>query len=528
MGFISCRHSSNISRCRRLKMRFFRWIFLISLLFVFGTEHVAATVPTLPQGISLSADKVLALRPEAGAVSRSQAVQNQDVVSLLDFCPVSLVNGSNDNTACYQNAINAVCSGKSNASPYRSGGELYVPALAIVLSQVNIPCNGVHIHNAGNGNVNSGNLDYRGTVYISTPKNSGTMFKYSSSNSDYGTGFSFDHAGIDASNMVKDGTVFDISWTQHSIIRDVSLLNPYNIFKEEGGAANLVEDMVVLGMRGTGFEFWGDASRCGSNNPTVSLAACNKRADLLRLNRVNMNSAAGHKARCIYWHDFAQSLDLSNTVCESAAVGIQVSCDKSMGNNGEACPAFGRFYDPEFEDCSLCMDISDAQDLEIHAGYVLGRGIASKNVVRIYNTNFGASATPSTKGSYAEAFRWIGGRFGNSGGSVMSIGVSEFILSGGQYFNSSLEDNITSLPQSTIDVTHVGSMTIPTRGIISDNILCVASGQQPLGVHQGGILLEEGVKNVHVHDNDTSMCMDGIINKSTEKNTKYKNIIHDN
>jgi len=439
-----------------------------------------------------------------------------------------LVNGSNDNTACYQNAINAVCAGKSNASPYRSGGELYVPALAIVLSQVNIPCNGVHIHNAGNGNVNSGNLDYRGTVYISTPSNSGTMFRYSSSNSNYGTGFSFDHAGIDASNMVKGGTVFDISWTQHSTIRDVSLLNPYNIFKEEGGAANLVEDMVVLGMRGTGFEFWGDASRCGSNNRTVSLAACNKRADLLRLNRINMNSAYGHKARCIYWHDFAQSLNLSNTVCESAAIGIQISCSKSMGNNGEACPAFGRFYDPEFEDCNLCMDISDAQDLEIHAGYVLGRGVASKNVVRIYNKNFGISATLSSRGSYAEAFRWIGGRFGNSGGSVMSIGVSEFILSSGQYFSSSLADKNKSMPDATIDVTSAGSMTIPARGVISDNILCVASGQQPLEIHQGGILLEKGVENVRVHDNDTSMCVMGVIDQSVEENKKSKNILHDN
>lgn len=509
-------------------MRLSGWMFLISLLFVFGSEYVTVAAPISPQGIGLSADKVLALRPESGAVSRSQAARNQDVVSVLDFCSVLLVNGSNDNTACYQNAINAVCAGKSNASPYRSGGELYVPALAIVLSQVNIPCNGVHIHNAGNGNVNSGRLDYRGTVYISTPNNSGTMFRYSSSSSDYGTGFSFDHAGIDASNMVEGGTVFDISWTQHSTIRDVSLLNPYNIFKEEGGAANLVEDMVVLGMRGTGFEFWGDASRCGSNNPTVSLAACNKRADLLRLNRINMNSAAGHKARCIYWHDFAQSLDLSETVCESAAIGIQVSCDKTMGNNGEACPAFGRFYDPEFEDCNLCMDISDTQDLEIHAGYVLGQGVASKNVVRIYSTNFGTSATSSSKGSYTEAFRWIGGRFGNSGGSVMSVGVSEFILSGGQYFNSSLADTSTSMGHPTIDVAPAGSMTTPARGIISDNILCVASGQQPLGIHQGGILLEEGVKNVHVHDNDTSMCMNSVIDKSIEKNEKYKNILRDN
>jgi len=443
------------------------------------------------------------------------------VVNLLEYCPTGFVNGASDNTVCYQNAVNAVCAGVSGRSPWRSGGELYVPAGAIVLSQVNIPCNGVHIRNAGNGDVNSGNLDYRGTVYISTPNNTGTMFKYSSTNADYGTGFTFEHAGIDATNMGVGGTVFDISWTQHSTIRDVSLLNPYNILKDEGGAANLFEDSVTLGLRGTGVEFWGDASQCGSN-----LAGCNKRADLLRVVRVNMNGAAGHVARCFYWHDFAQSLDLSNTICESAAVGLQTSCDPSMGNNGEACPAFGRFYDPEFEDCTSCMDIADAQDLEGHGGYMLGQGTASANVVHVYTKNFGGPATASAMGSYAEAFRWIGGRFGNSGGPVISMGVSEFILSGGHYFSASLSAKSASSALPTIDVTSEGSTTTPVRGIIADNIMCVASGQQPLGIHQGSIALESGVAHVHVHDNDVSMCASGPVDNSVPSGQTSSNALH--
>nr|WP_306296570.1 hypothetical protein [Acidomonas methanolica] len=464
------------------------------------------SIKALSTVISVPTNNRSIIQPENGAIVRSERERNQDSVSLLDYCSTLSVNGVNDNTVCYQNAVNAVCSGDAKKAPWHSGGELYVPAVTVMLSHVNIPCNGVRIRNAGNGNVNSGNLDYRGTVYISTPGNAGTMFKYTSTNADYGTGFSFEHAGIDASNMVSGGTLFDISWTQHSIIRDVSIINPYNIFKEEGGAANLVEDMVVLGLRGTGVEFWGDASQCGSNNSSMSLAACNKRADLLRVVRVNMNGAAGHVARCIYWHDFAQSLELSNTICESAAVGLQTSCDPSMGNNGEACPAFGRFYDPEFEDCTLCMDISDAQDLEGHGGYMLGQGLATTNVVRVYTTNFGTPVSSSVIGSYNEAFRWIGGRFGNAGGPIMRVGVSEFILSGGHYFSASLSatNSVSAFP--TIDITSEGSSTTPVRGIVSDNIMCAASGQQPMGIFQTAITFEKGVSFMHAHDNDVSMC----------------------
>lgn len=489
---------------------------------------VVTAIKAINTAMGVPANNLSTIRPEYGAVTRSQQERNQDTVSLLDFCSVMNVNGATDNTTCYQNAVYAVCAGVANAAPFRSGGELYVPAGAVVLSQVKIPCNGVHIHNAGNGNVNSGNLDYRGTVYVSTPGNTGTMFKYTSASADYGTGFTFDHAGIDASNMAAGGTLFDISWTQHSTIRDVSILNPYNIFKEEGGAANLVEDMVVLGLRGTGFEFWGDASNCGTNNPSVSLASCNKRADLLRLSRVNMNGAAGHVARCVYWHDFSQSLQLSNTICESAAIGLQIDCAKSQGNNGEACPAFGRFYDPEFEDCTLCMKISDAQDLEGHGGYMLGQGTASINVVQVVNTNFGAPASASAKGSYAEAFRWIGGRFGNSGGSIMSIGVSEFILTGGHYFSASLSATGAASALPAIDVTGVGSTVTPVRGIISDNILCVASGQQPLSIYQGGIRLGSGVGHVHVHDNETSSCLTSVLDQSVASGGTSTNSLHDN
>lgn len=489
---------------------------------------IAQTIKAINTTMGVPATALSTIRPEGGAITRSQQERNQDTFSLLDYCSIMNVNGSTDNTACYQNAIYAVCDGAAGAAPFRSGGELFVPAGAIVLSQVNIPCNGVHIRNAGNGNVNSGNLDYRGTVYVSTPGNTGTMFKYTSASADYGTGFSFDHAGIDATNMAAGGTLFDISWTQHSTIRDVSILNPYNIFKEEGGAANLVEDMVVLGLRGTGFEFWGDASNCGTNNPSVSLAACNKRADLLRLSRVNLNGASGHVARCVYWHDFSESLDLSNTICEGAAIGLQIDCAKSMGNNGEACPAFGRFYDPEFEDCTLCMQISDAQDLEGHGGYLLGQGVASTNVVKIVNTNFGAPATASAMGSYAAAFRWIGGRFGNSGGPVMSIGVSEFLLTGGQYFSASLSATSAASALPTIDVTGVGSTVTPVRGIISDSIMCVASGQQPLSIYQGGVRLGSGVGHVHVHDNETSMCLTSVLDNSVASGGTSTNSLHDN
>ncbi|GBR29532.1 hypothetical protein AA0488_1759 [Kozakia baliensis NRIC 0488] len=305
-------------------------------------------------------------------------------------------------------------------------------------------------------------------------------------------------------------------------IRDVSFLNPYNILKEEGGAANLFEDSVTLGLRGTGVEFWGDSSKC--NN----LSSRNKRADLLRVVRVNMSSYAGHISRCYYWHDFAQSLNLSNTICESAGTGIEVTCDSSMGHNGEACPAFGRFYDTEFEDCTICMSITDTQDLEGDGGYFLGRGLKSNNVIRISSKNFGQPASSKNIGSYAEAFRWHGGRFGNSGDAIMSIGVSEFILEGAQYFNGSLAASSSRNARPEIDITGYGSATMPTRGIIANNILCVASGQQPVKIFQKSIALEEGVSHVHVHDNEISMCINGNIDYNKNFPNRKFNMISGN
>ncbi|MXV35614.1 hypothetical protein GS535_03460 [Saccharibacter sp. EH611] len=434
-------------------------------------------------------------------------------------------DGITDDTAAVQKAVYAVCEWNGE-HPVHSGGQILFPAGSYILSNIIIPCNGVRFLGVSNGNVNSGSNDYRGSVLISTQNNSGIMFKYTSTNQDYGTGISFEHFAIDATGMMPsssnpDATIFDISWTQHSTIKDISIRNPYNIFREEGGAVNVIEDVNALGLRNIGIEFFGDSSQC------QSLASCSKRADLLRVSRVNMNGAEGHTATCFSYHDFAQSLDIDHSVCESARFGINSYCNLSMGHNGEACPAFARFYDFEAEDCLTCINASDVQDWEIISSYLLGHGADSSHVAQFYNTNYGGVPSSTNNGSYAAAVRIHGGRFGNAGGSVISMGMTDFIIEGTQTFSSSLADTAHRIGAPNIEVTSAGSTNIPQQGIIADNLLCVANGQQPLGLMEGGIWLDPGVNFIKVHDNVLVGCS-GEHNGINDFSGKPYNDIHNN
>lgn len=266
----------------------------------------------------------------AKATERSLEARLMDQVSILDFDPVA-GDGSHDATPAFVNAAYAICAASGGSAPWGSGGRIYLPPGAYNHSAVKFPCNGVHLLGSNNGNTNSGSLDYRGTViHLTTPANT-AAFSVGSVTSDYGGGIDIENISIDGSNMASSATVFDFSWLQHSTIRNISAYKIQNFFREEGGAANLIEDVVILGLYGTGIEFYGDASACGTNNPTVSLAACNKRADLLRVNRVNMNGAGDHVATCYAYHDFAQSLDVTSSICESAKFGINSYCQASQG-----------------------------------------------------------------------------------------------------------------------------------------------------------------------------------------------------
>lgn len=219
-----------------------------------------------------------------------------------------------------------------------------------------------------------------------------------------------------------------------------------------------------------------------------------------------MNSSSGYTSTCFAYHGLAQSLDVNNAVCESAAFGINAYCDTTAGNNGEACPAFARFYDFEAEDCTTCINASDIQDWEFFGGYYLGRGTSSTHVVNIWSNNYGGNWSSTAAGSYAQAVRFHGGRFGNAGGSVMHIGISQVVIEGAQFFSSNLSDTDKSVGAPNIEISATGSTTTPTQGLIHDNILCVASGQQPVGLYQGGAWLDAGVTNFHVHDNVTNAC----------------------
>ncbi len=457
----------------------------------------------------------------ANSIVRTNAERFGDRISALDYCSIMSVNGSTDNTACIQRAIYAVCAASGGQAPWGSGGEVFFPPAAWTFSSLSAPCNGVTLSGANNGNVNSGSLDYRGTVFrLITPANQSAISS-GMTTSDYGGGLHVRDVAIDGSSMAATATVFDYSWVQHSTIKNVSTYNITNFFREEGGAANTIEDVVILGISGTGIEFFGDASACSD------LASCNKRADLLRVSRVNMNGTANHTATGIAYHDFAQSLNVDHVILENMKFGLNIYCQANQGHNGEACPAFPRFHDLEAENCTTCANISDAQDVEMRGGYMLGQGTASAHVLQVYNTNFGGAASSSAVGSYAQAFRNFGGRFGNSGGSAVVIGVADFVWSGSQIFSSNLSDTNNSIGAPNIEVTPTGSTTNPTRGIITQNILCEASGQQPLqntnssslSLIQGSIWLDLGVTNTKVFGNEYSRCVSGPKDFTTSNST---------
>lgn len=500
---------------------------LMLALALLWVPHTASAAPYTANG---QVDLSSAVRQYQLGNMHSNAVAlnavAQQIVYAMDYGAVG--DSTTDDTNAIQNAIYAVCANPGGAPPYHSGGEVLFGPGVYKFSSVKFPCNGVTLRGVNNGNTNSGKDDWRGTVFRLTTASGQTAMAVGSVTADYGTGIYVADLSIDGSDMDATAWVFDYSWLQHSTVKNVSAKNIPNFFKEKGGAANLIEDVVIMNLSGIGVDFSGSAENCGSNSTTVSLAACNMRADLLRLSRVNMNGAAGYTATCISYHDFAQSLNVDHSICESAKYGINAYCDKSMGNNGEACPAFARFVDYEAEDCTLCINASDIQDWEFSGGYYLGRGVQSTHVVSVVSTNFGGNPTDTQQGPYAQAIRFIGGRFGNAGGSIVFMGVSEFVIANTQMFSAGL----TTAGAANVEVSSTGSTTMPERGSIHDNLLCVASGQQPLNLNQLGVYLDTGVNYIKVHDNITVGCTGGDTTAGstgvTNKSTKDGNVVHDN
>lgn len=456
------------------------------------------------------------------AVKRSLAESLGDRVSVKDFGARG--NGQTDDTQAVQAAIYAVCDPPGGSAPWGSGGAIFFPPGVYSISSVKFPCNGVSLIGANNGNTNSGSLDWRGTVFKLTTQDRQTAFAVGMTTADYGGGIHVSHASIDGSMMAPTATVFDFSWLQHSSIEDISARDIPNFYREEGGAANSLTDITIMNLSGTGIEFFGDASQCQGPH----LASCNKRADLLRVTRVNMNGTDNHTATCFSYHDFAQSLNVDHAICENARYGIGAYCSAAQGHNGEACPAFARFHDFEAENCTYCVDASDIQDWEFSNGYFLGEGKNSPHVIRFVNQNYAAPASKTDAGTYAEAVRFHGGRIGNSGRSAIYIGISDFIIEGGQVFSSNLSDTTGQTGAPNIEIAGTESITMPTRGLIYGNILCEASGQQPLynpnipassgmnktdaappALVQGSIWLNLGVTNVKVFGNETSRCSSG-------------------
>lgn len=440
--------------------------------------------------------------------TRTLADRFSDIVNVKDFGAKG--DGAADDTTSVQQSINYACSKSGSSSPFGSGGLVFLPSGVYNISSVKFPCNGITIKGSNNGNTNSGSLDYRGTViHLTTPANT-SAFVAGMTTSDYGGGIHLKDFSIDGSDMTPSSTAIDFSWLQHSSVSNISTYHIQNFYREQGGASNVISNVSLFQFRGTGIEFFGGPC-------TGSLSACNTRADLLRVDHVDMTTdnttkdSSGnleyyHKTTCFSYHGLAQSLDVNTSVCESAKFGINAYCDTTAGNNGEACPAFARFYDFEAEDCITCVNASDVQDWEFTSGYYLGAGTDSSHVINLYSTNYGGNWSSTTQGSYTQAVRFNGGRFGNAGGSVMYIGLSQVDVHDAQIFSSNLSDTNKTIGAPNIEVNGVGSATTPTQVNIHDNILCTASGQQPVGLFQGGVWLQDGVTNSHVANNLTSAC----------------------
>ncbi|MXV44374.1 hypothetical protein GS501_04845 [Saccharibacter sp. 17.LH.SD] len=484
------------------------------LSFIFGCLLLLSLVPALANDIN--ANSVSYAPNWQNVPSRSVADKLNDRLSAKDFGAKG--DSITDDTYAIQQAIYAVC----NPAYTGSGGTVFFPSGVYVISSVIFPCNGVTLEGNNNGNTSSEQKDWRGTVFKLNTGDHKAAFATGMTQSDYGSGIHISHASVDGTAMSPTATVFDFSWLQHSSITDIATINISNLFREEGGAGNLIEDVSVMNLKGVGIEFFGDASQCGTNNPSLLIADCHKRADLLRVSRVSFNGVVKHipnkddihYSTCFLYHDFAQSIIIDHSVCEDAKYGILAYCSPIEGNNGEACPAYSRFHDFEAENCTHCVEASDIQDWEFYDGYFLGQDQVSDHVVHIYSKNYGGAATTASIGSYAQAVRFHGGRFGNSGLSVLDMGIADFVIDGGQFFASNLRDQYNGIMSPNIEISANGSTTLPTRGIITGNILCEASGQQILMNEnasflkfvQGSIWLGSGVTNVKVFGNEYSRC----------------------
>jgi hypothetical protein len=292
-----------------------------------------------------------------------------------------------------------------------------------------------------------------------------------------------------------------------------------------GGAASGAITAQLTGTTGGVGTYAVTSQSVTSQSLTASnLAGCNMRADLLRLRNVSFNgSGATHSSGmiCINWHNFAQSLDTDHVICENPYIGMNIFCDTTQGNNGEACPAFGRHYDFEAENCWYrCVNSSDAQDNEFFGGYALGFGAGGDIQVAVYNSNYGAHASSGVIGSYAQGFRWHGGRFGNASGSIMLIGQADSIVDGGQFFASSLGSPGSGIPNIVVQATNGFT---PVNVSVHDNILCEASGQQQAsGLTQGGIWIQTGVDYVTMHDNIGQLCAGSTVVSNYSAGTHIK------
>jgi hypothetical protein len=447
-------------------------------------------------------------------------------------------DNSTDDTVAVQAAISAVCAASGGVTPWQASGKIEAEVgVFVITNRLSIPCNGVTFLGSGNGNTASGNLDYRNTVFRvagTFPANT-TLFAYTSTAADYGSGLEIGNFSIDASGEPSTSWLFDISWLQHARVHDISILNPSNVLKEAGGAINLVENVSTLGQTGVGVDFSGDASGCGGN-----LAGCNKRADLLRLVNVSFNGTGtthGSGMICINQHDFSQTLTVSHMVCENPYIGVNAFCNSNQANNGQACPAFDRFDDVQTENCWYrCYNLSDIQDWEINNPYVLGFGVGGDIPFAVYNSNFKTCADNATVGTYTQAIRIHGGRFGNAAGVIANISVCDFVIQGAQWFNGNLADTTHVVGAPAVLVTTLGNNNV-YRGTISDNVFCSASGQTPVISGGAGPTWMSAVKldptsggfqvdYVDVHDNPMMQCQatPAVVVSSTATH----NLVHDN
>lgn len=329
------------------------------------------------------------------------------------------VDGSTDNTQCMQAAISAACGQTgSDALGSGAGGTIYFPTGTYVFSSLNVPCQGLTLQGAGrNDNGHSG-----GTVF-QVRNNSAPAIQFLASgvsgNYSYSGGvkdLGFVHGG--GNGLVPD---IQINYCMGCSVQNVSFQNSYKAVEVFAGINNTLSNIFVDQLQGggTAIEFHGLYTNSGN---CMNVANCDQRADELNLNNIYVGPSASlsSTSTCLYWHDFAATINLKGFACEQQGYGLRSDCNGNGLGDSSMCP---QFLEAENFQCVGCLSgvaAIDTGSLNFFNSYITGTP-STNNLVSIKTAKF--------PNSY-DAASFVNGEVAVSGASCMWLAASDIVVSG--------------------------------------------------------------------------------------------------